>query len=100
MEDAEHALMTALMVDPQTAPAAYNLCVILAKDRIDEAVGFCRKASEIRPDEPRYAYTLAFYLHKKGEQDEAIQTLNALIEKYPEYRDAQMLLKEISNEKN
>jgi tetratricopeptide (TPR) repeat protein len=96
MEDAEHALMTAFMTDPQMAPAAYNICIILAKDRIDEAIGFCKKASEIRPDEPKYAYTLAFYLYLKGEKDEAARTLKAIIEKHPGYKDAEMLLGEIT----
>jgi tetratricopeptide (TPR) repeat protein len=94
-EDAEHALMTALMADPQMAPVAYNLCVMLAKDRIDEAIGFCKKANELRPDEPKYAYTLAFYLYQKGDTEDAIRILNILVQKHPEDRDAQVLLKEI-----
>ena len=97
LKDAEHYLKEALKHDPQMAQAAYNLCVMLAKDRIDEAIGFCRKASEIRPDDPKYAYTLAFYLNQKGDTEEAIRTLNMLVQKYPEYRDAQMLLREISD---
>jgi tetratricopeptide (TPR) repeat protein len=100
MEEAEHALMTAFMTDPQMAPAAYNLCIILAKDRFDDAIGFCRKASEIRSDDPKYAYTLAFYLHQKGETLEAIRILNTLVQKYPAYRDTQMLLDGISNKVN
>jgi len=95
-EDAEHALMTAFMSDTQMAPAAYNLCVMLGKDRIEEAIGFCKKASEIRPDNPKFAYTLAFYLNQKGDRDEAIKTLKAIIEKYPGYKDAEMLLDVIS----
>jgi len=96
MENAEHALMTAFKADPQMAQAAYNLCIILAKDRINEAVTWCRKASDLRPQEPRYSYTLAFYLNQKGEKDEAIRTLQTIIEKYPGYKDAVMLLKNIS----
>ena len=72
---AEKYLKTALKADPQMAQAAYNLCVITAKDRINEAVTWCRKAAELRPQEPRYAYTLAFYLNQKGDRDEAIRTL-------------------------
>jgi len=86
-----------VMSDPQMAPAAYNLCVILAKDRIDEAIIFCRKASKIRPDNPKYAYTPAFYLYHKDRKDEAVQILGALTQKHPAYRDAQMLLKEIKD---
>ncbi len=45
---AEKHLRAALKTDPQMAQAAYNLCVILSKDRLDEAVDFCRKAAEIQ----------------------------------------------------
>jgi tetratricopeptide (TPR) repeat protein len=93
---AEKYLKKAIKADSQMAQAAYNLCVIIAKDRIDEAVTWCRKASDLRPEEPKYAYTLAFYLNQKGEKAEAIRILNALVEKYPGYKDAEMLLKEIS----
>jgi tetratricopeptide (TPR) repeat protein len=96
MKGAEKYLKAALKADPQMAQAAYNLCVITSKDRINEAVTWCRKAAELRPQEPTYAYTLAFYLNQKGDRDEAIRTLKAIIEKYPGYKDAEMLLKDIS----
>jgi Flp pilus assembly protein TadD len=96
LKGAENYLKAALKADPQMAQAAYNLCVITSKDRINEAVTWCRKAAELRPQEPRYAYTLAFYLTKKGDRDEAIRTLKSIIEKYPGYKDAEMLLKDIS----
>jgi hypothetical protein len=48
------------------------------KDRIGEAVGWCRKAAETAPQNPAYAYTLAFYLNQKGDTDEAVRTLEAL----------------------
>jgi tetratricopeptide (TPR) repeat protein len=95
-KQAETYLKKAIKADPQMAQAAYNLCVITAKDRINEAVTWCRKAADLRPQEPRYAYTLAFYLNQKGDTDNAIKTLKGIIQKHPEYRDAQMLLGEIS----
>ena len=58
------------------AQAAYNLCIITAKDRIDEAVTWCGKALDLRPQDPKYAYTLAFYLNKKGDKDTAVKILN------------------------
>jgi tetratricopeptide (TPR) repeat protein len=94
---AEQYLRKALEADPQMAQAAYNLCIITASDRIDEAVNWCRKAADLRPRDPNYAYTLAFYLYQKGDRDEAARTLKAIIEKYPGYRDAQMLLQRISS---
>ncbi|MEI6155118.1 MAG: tetratricopeptide repeat protein, partial [Deltaproteobacteria bacterium] len=89
-------LKKALKSDPQMAQAAYNLCIITSKDRLDEAVTWCRKAAELRPQDPRYAYTLAFYLNQKGERDEAVHTLRGIVEKYPGYKDARMLLGEIT----
>ena len=73
---------------------------MLAKDRIEEAIDYCKKANELRPDEPKYAYTLAFYQYQKGETDAAVKTLNDLLKKYPGYRDAQMLLQEITDKRN
>jgi tetratricopeptide (TPR) repeat protein len=98
-KQAEKYLKDALKADPQMAQAAYNLCIITSKDRMEEAIGFCRKASELRPDDPRYAFTLAYYRNQKGDTDEALRTLNAIIEKYPQYKDAQMLRDEISAKK-
>ena len=67
-KQAEKYLKKAIKADPQMAQAAFNLCVITSKDRINEAVTWCRKAAELRPQDPDYAYTLAFYLNQKGRQ--------------------------------
>ena len=96
LKTAEDYLKKALKADPQMAQAAFNLCIITSKDRISEAITWCRQAAELRPQEPRYAFTLAFYLNQKGDSDEAIRTLKALVEKYPQYKDAEMLLRDIS----
>lgn len=93
---AEKYLEKAFTADSRMAQAAYNLCIITAKDRIDEAVTWCRTASELRPEDAKYAYTLAFYLHQRGDKNAAIKTLSALREKYPQHKEAEMLLKEIS----
>ena len=99
LRTAEDYLKKALKADPQMAQAAYNLCIITSKDRINEAVTWCRQAADLRPQEPRYAFTLAFYLNQKGDRDEAIRILKALVEKYPAYKDAEMLLRDISGNK-
>jgi tetratricopeptide (TPR) repeat protein len=95
-KEAEKYLKKAIKADPQMAQAAYNLCIITAKDRISEAVTWCRKASDLRPQDPKYAYTLAFYLNQKGDKDGAIRILKPIVEKYPKYKDAGMLLEEIA----
>ena len=99
LKQAEKYLKQAIQSDPQMAQAAYNLCIITAKESINEAVTWCRQATELRPQEPRYAFTLAFYLNQKGDREEAVRILNALVEKYPGYKDAEMLLEEISSGK-
>ena len=89
---AEKHLRAALKTDPQMAQAAYNLCVILSKDRLDEAADFCGRAAVLRPDQPRYSYTLAFYQQQKGDLHGAARVLDGLITKYPGYADAYVLL--------
>jgi tetratricopeptide (TPR) repeat protein len=95
-QQAEKYLKKAIKADPQMAQAAYNLCIITAKDRINEAVTWCRKAADLRPQEPKYAFTLAFYLNQKGEKDEAVRMLKEVVRKYPAYKDAEVLLQKIS----
>jgi len=89
---AQTHLRAALKADPQMAPAAYNLCLLLATEHLDEAVGFCRQAAEQRRDLPRYAYTLAFFQQQRGDSAGAEATLYQLIQKHPSYADAYLLL--------
>jgi len=98
LKGAEKYLKAALKADPQMAQAAYNLCVIVSRDRLGEAVTYCEKAAGLRPQEPKYAYTLAFYLNRKGNRDEAVRVLKALLEAHPQYKDAERLLKDISRQ--
>jgi len=92
---AEKHLRAALKADPQMSQAAYNLCVILSKDRMNEAMNYCRRAAEIHPEVPKYAFTLAFYQQQQGDLSEAASVLDGLITKYPAYADAYMLLGQI-----
>ena len=93
--EAEQAFGAALAADPGMAAAAYNLGVMLADTNLDEAITWCRKAHQLRPAEPKYAYTLAFFLRKKGNLDEAIGLLRETIQREPKYLDAYLILAEI-----
>jgi len=93
--DAEAAFRKALVAEPNNAVAAYNLGVILADRLPDEAIQWCRKAAELRPDEPKYAYTVAFYLRNRGDVDAAVRLLQDLRRKRPAYPDAYGLLGDI-----
>jgi Flp pilus assembly protein TadD len=93
--EAERALRAALKADPQMAAAAYNLGVILGEKNLDEAVACCQKAHDLRPGDPKYAHTLAFFQRQKGNVDEAIRLLRQVIQNEPLYLNAYLLLGEI-----
>jgi len=78
-QEAERVLRIALNSDPDSAAAAYNLGVLLASDRLEESLVLCRRACRLAPDEPRYAYTLAFYLNQAGNGEEAVTVLEETI---------------------
>ncbi len=92
LREAEMRLRTALRTAPDLDKAAYNLGVLLASNRIEEAIEWLRKAHGLRPDEPKYGYTLAFYLNQSGADDEACSILQAVIKRRPAYADAYGLL--------
>lgn len=92
---AEQYLRTALQSDPTMAEAAYNLGVILSKDRLDEGITFARKAAELRPREPKYAYTLGFFYHQKGDFQESRKVLQQVVSRHPAYADSYVLLGEM-----
>ena len=75
VKEAEKELREAFRLDPKMAPAAYNLCILTAKDRPAEALSWCRKAVELNPQEPKYAYTLAFYQKEQRDLKNAAATL-------------------------
>jgi len=93
--EAEKMLRSALEADPRLAAAAYNLSILVAERRPSEAVALARKATDLRPDVPRYASTLAFYQARAGDMRGAALTLEALIRAHPEYGDAYRMLAQI-----
>ena len=94
-DEAAQAFQRTFETDPGSAVAAYNLCVLMADDRIEEALAWCRRAVDLRPDEPKYGYTLSFYLYRNKESEEAARVLRGVIEQSPAYAGAYELLGEI-----
>ncbi|MHC4665518.1 MAG: tetratricopeptide repeat protein [Planctomycetota bacterium] len=92
VSEAEKTLRKALQVDPNSAVAAYNLGVILAADRPKESVEWCRKAYELRPEEPKYGYTYAFYLNQTGSQGQAIKVLSGMVGRQVAHADVYAFL--------
>jgi tetratricopeptide (TPR) repeat protein len=91
-KEAEKEFRAAAKADPKSAQAAYNLCVVTSKDRVDEALKWCRKATNLRPEEPRYGYTYAFVLDRKGETAKAIPVLRKIVDRNQPYSPAYVML--------
>jgi len=91
-KESEAAFRAAAKADPASPVAAFNLCVIASKDRMDEALKWCRKASELRPEDPRYGYTYAFFLDRKGDTAKAIPVLRKIVDRKQPYPLAYVML--------
>ena len=84
--EARDALRRSLDLDPRNAAAAYNLAVLVAESP-KEAASLAGRAAGIAPQDPRYAFTQAFYLEKAGDAAGAERVLRALVARHPGYRD-------------
>ncbi len=94
-EEAEVSLRRALEANPNMAQAAFNLAILVAPRDLAEAVELSGKAAEVMPENPRYAYTLAYFQAQSGDSEGAAETLEALVARYPGYGDAVVSLGEI-----
>jgi tetratricopeptide (TPR) repeat protein len=92
---AEQAFRKCLALDPNSAVAAYNLAVMLAPDRPYESLRWCQKAYQLRPQEGKYGYTYAYFLHQRRETDEAVKVLKDMVRRGVPYADAYALLGQI-----
>jgi Flp pilus assembly protein TadD len=57
-----------------------------------EAATLAGQAAAVAPQDPRYAFTQAFYLQKAGDASAAERVLRALVARHPGYRDGWALL--------
>ena len=58
-------------------------------------MSWCRKAAALNPQEPKYAYTLAFYQKEQKDLQGAAATLKDLVTQRPGFVDGYLLLAEI-----
>jgi tetratricopeptide (TPR) repeat protein len=91
-EEAESLLRKALKSDPRFAAAAYNLGVLLSRRRPAEGINWCRKAVAFEPQEPKYGYSLGFFLAQNGKTAEAETELRKLMARSPAFADAGFFL--------
>lgn len=92
---AERHLRAALKQDPTLAEAALNLGVLLAPARMREALPLLQQAARLRPQEPRFAYALAFFMDRAGNPGGAERVLTDLLRTHPKAQDARQLLRDI-----
>ena len=98
---AEACYRELLKVSDRNSMAAYNLAVIISERELPGAVRMSRQAMEWAPDNPRYAYTYAFYLYRSGDIRAAENNLQMMITtKFPEYPDPYLLLADLYSGKN
>jgi tetratricopeptide (TPR) repeat protein len=95
LPEAATAFRVVLKNDPNSPVAAYNLAVAVGEEHPDQAVQLCRKARDLRPDEPKYGYSLAIYLRQSGDIDGAEEAARDVIRRSPAYVDAYLLLGDI-----
>jgi tetratricopeptide (TPR) repeat protein len=93
--DAELAFRAAWQADTNNAVAAYNLGVILAGTSPVESLAWCRRAMSAAPQEPKYAYTVAFYERQQGRLAEAAGILEELVAGHPTYVEGIDLLGQV-----
>ncbi|MBP2686257.1 MAG: Tfp pilus assembly protein PilF, partial [Deltaproteobacteria bacterium] len=58
----------------------------------DEALSWCRKAATLRPEDPKYGYTYAYFLDRKGDATKAIPVLRGIVDRSLPYPPAYALL--------
>ncbi len=97
LNEAEEALKKALAANPEgQAVAAKNLSVIVGqRGDFANAVKYAETAWKIRPEDPGYGYTLAFYQLQNNQKQDAVKTLKKVLTMAPEYLDAHQLLADI-----
>lgn len=94
-DEAEKALKIVLEVNPEQAVAAYNLSVMSAQRNIQQAVDYAKIAADAAPEEPKYAYTLAYYELQNKQKAQAIKTLKGILKAHPQYLTAVSLLADV-----
>ena len=90
--EAEAALRNALKSNPHFPEAAYNLGVLLSRDRLPEALPLLQQARQLRPQEPQYAFTLAYFLNQKGERASALAVLDQQVQQEAANAEIYLLL--------
>lgn len=94
LDEAQTLYRKVFQLDPHSAVAAYNLGILLAEKNPADSLAWCKTAWQLRPGDPKYGYTYAYYLLENGRMQEAIDTLTIMIDGKTSYASAYALLAE------
>lgn len=92
MDESEKSFRTVLKVNPKNSTAAYNLSVLVSSRDLNESCTLSKQAMEATPDDPKFAYTYAYFLHQNKQHPAAISQLEKTIKKFPGHISSVFLL--------
>jgi len=93
--ESENAFKKVMQINPKSAVAAYNLSVISSSEDINEAIRYAQLATDNDALNPKYPYTLGYFLFQAGQYSKAESVLSQMINRFNTFGDAYLLLYEI-----
>jgi tetratricopeptide (TPR) repeat protein len=100
LNEAEKAFKKVLEINKNNSTAAYNLSIIVSSVDLDEACTLSKQAMNSSHDDPKYAYTYAYFMNLNHHQEDAIKQLEKIIAQNPNHIASVYLLGNIYIEKN
>jgi Flp pilus assembly protein TadD len=96
----EQVLNDALKMNPDFADAHYALGLLMVRQqRPAEGIAHLKRASELRSDEPNYAYAYAIGLNSTGSAARAVTVLEEALANHPYSRDILLALVTIQRDR-
>jgi predicted CXXCH cytochrome family protein len=97
LDQAAVHLSEAAKLDPNAHRALYNLGLAYQQQqRWEEAEKMLRQAQAKQPDDADYLYALGILAAQRNRPEDARRWLMALVQRYPQHVDGQMLLQRLS----
>jgi Flp pilus assembly protein TadD len=92
-QQGDELLRKAMSIEPTNAAIPHSLGLLLVRQhRYTEALGLLRQASELAPDDTRYAYVYAIALNSTGARAEAMALLERVHLQHPTDQDVLLAL--------
>jgi cytochrome c-type biogenesis protein CcmH/NrfG len=90
--EAEKGFRSVLQADKNNPTALYNLSIIVSSRDLNEACKLSRQAMQAVPDDPKYAFTHAYFLNGNQQKKEALALLERTVKKFPDHLSSVFLL--------